>query len=524
MEIYHQRMAEIQDVSDVIAVANMQLNKIISKFGWTKQSLMKVDDLKTCPIDENHKIHKDNLQSHAQTCMLRKHKIMSVTDKDLPLPPSYNSDDSVVPIFVSKAQYKKLGIKIEADTSVDTTQSVKKDELLEVDEDINNYTPCNPLDELRFIYSWHRIPTKYLLLDITRIPKVQLNGWLIENISATSLSDDLKVCMINSMSCWLNELPTPSQVISYIQDLFGENSKTFVLRLWKFLAAKCLCLNQHIPEHTRNEFDFYTTTSMTNQNSVLVNKSGMERKLNIGNINPFLPIEWVYFKLTAEQKLTIYEDVCKTWRSLKDPSFRISDLQMETQEQVKMLTEFDENLKGAKTHIEVLAELRDYKRRRQSYRGKNKSTKKMSAIEVLRELFDQQMLYLKLLQENKRQQEDENRKKEKDSKTKSVSPNKCSSKERREERSSSRHRSGNRSRSSKRNRSRESKRSKSKDVSSRSRSRSRDRYHKSNRERYHERSKERKRYHDSRDRNEQGNKNEISNKTYYDVKSVEEKS
>ena len=39
LDIYQQRIAEIQDVSDVVAVANLQLNKILQRFGWTKQSL-----------------------------------------------------------------------------------------------------------------------------------------------------------------------------------------------------------------------------------------------------------------------------------------------------------------------------------------------------------------------------------------------------------------------------------------------------------------------------------------------------
>ena len=37
---------------------------------------------------------------------------------------------------------------------------------------------------------------------------------------------------------------------------------------------------------------------------------------------------------------------------------------------------------GEKTKLEIMAEMRDYKRRRQSYRGKNKSNAKLTAIEV----------------------------------------------------------------------------------------------------------------------------------------------
>lgn len=38
LETYQQRITEIQDVSDVIAVANLQLSKLLQKFGWSRQS------------------------------------------------------------------------------------------------------------------------------------------------------------------------------------------------------------------------------------------------------------------------------------------------------------------------------------------------------------------------------------------------------------------------------------------------------------------------------------------------------
>lgn len=39
LETYQQRISEVQDVSDVVAVANLQLNKLLQRFGWSKQSL-----------------------------------------------------------------------------------------------------------------------------------------------------------------------------------------------------------------------------------------------------------------------------------------------------------------------------------------------------------------------------------------------------------------------------------------------------------------------------------------------------
>ena len=51
---------------------------------------------------------------------------------------------------------------------------------------------------------------------------------------------------------------------------------------------------------------------------------------------------------------------------------------------------------GAKSHVEVLAEMRDYKRRRQSYRAKNVHITKRSAVDVSC-LGDLMLLYIKHL-------------------------------------------------------------------------------------------------------------------------------
>lgn len=42
----------------------------------------------------------------------------------------------------------------------------------------------------------------------------------------------------------------------------------------------------------------------------------------------------------------------------------------------------DDSQKGPKSHLEILAEMRDYKRRRQSYRAKNVHITKKSYTEV----------------------------------------------------------------------------------------------------------------------------------------------
>lgn len=59
----------------------------------------------------------------------------------------------------------------------------------------------------------------------------------------------------------------------------------------------------------------------------------------------------------------------------------------------------DDSQKGPKSHLEILAEMRDYKRRRQSYRAKNVHITKKSYTEVRSEkkdFFAQQCLYISI--------------------------------------------------------------------------------------------------------------------------------
>ncbi|XP_039592970.1 U11/U12 small nuclear ribonucleoprotein 48 kDa protein [Polypterus senegalus] len=90
--------------------------------------------------------------------------------------------------------------------------------------------------------------------------------------------------------------------------------------------------------------------------------------------------------LTAADRLSIYDHVVKEAkpempRAEVDPN---DDLYVDLAAKLKK----DEQLNEPKTRLEVLAEMRDYKRRRQSYRAKNVHITKKSYTEVIREVID----------------------------------------------------------------------------------------------------------------------------------------
>ncbi|XP_058878313.1 U11/U12 small nuclear ribonucleoprotein 48 kDa protein isoform X2 [Acipenser ruthenus] len=90
--------------------------------------------------------------------------------------------------------------------------------------------------------------------------------------------------------------------------------------------------------------------------------------------------------LTVADRLAIYNHViAETSRQKsKTESAENDDLYVDLADKLKR----DEDLNCPKSHLEVLAEMRDYKRRRQSYRAKNVHITKKSYTEVIREVID----------------------------------------------------------------------------------------------------------------------------------------
>ncbi|XP_028836315.1 U11/U12 small nuclear ribonucleoprotein 48 kDa protein isoform X3 [Denticeps clupeoides] len=69
----------------------------------------------------------------------------------------------------------------------------------------------------------------------------------------------------------------------------------------------------------------------------------------------------------------------------------------------------DENLSGPKSHLEALAEMRDFKRRRQSYRAKNVHITKKSYTEVIREVIGVHCNELSRLWQEEMKEEEESK-------------------------------------------------------------------------------------------------------------------
>ncbi|XP_061463101.1 U11/U12 small nuclear ribonucleoprotein 48 kDa protein-like [Rhineura floridana] len=87
--------------------------------------------------------------------------------------------------------------------------------------------------------------------------------------------------------------------------------------------------------------------------------------------------------LTQADRLAIYDYVLvETKKSRSQLTENDNDLFIDLAAKVNQ----DDGQKGPKSHLEILAEMRDYKRRRQSYRAKNVHITKKSYTEVIRDV------------------------------------------------------------------------------------------------------------------------------------------
>uniref|UniRef100_A0A8U7N5G7 Small nuclear ribonucleoprotein U11/U12 subunit 48 n=1 Tax=Corvus moneduloides TaxID=1196302 RepID=A0A8U7N5G7_CORMO len=89
--------------------------------------------------------------------------------------------------------------------------------------------------------------------------------------------------------------------------------------------------------------------------------------------------------LTQADRLALYDYVVeetKKQRSRSQITENDSDLFVDLAAKITQ----DDSQKGPKSHLEILAEMRDYKRRRQSYRAKNVHITKKSYTEVIRDV------------------------------------------------------------------------------------------------------------------------------------------
>ncbi|KAM9352777.1 U11/U12 small nuclear ribonucleoprotein 48 kDa protein [Symphorus nematophorus] len=184
--------------------------------------------------------------------------------------------------------------------------------------------------------------------------------------------------------------------------------------------------------------------------------------------------------LTVADRLALYDHVIGVLSQQKEAaSSSNDDLYVDLVSKLQK----DEEQNEPKTHLELMAEMRDYKRRRQSYRAKNVHITKKSYTEVIREVIN---VHSEELSRQWREEEDEE-----EATRSELSSHRRRTDERRSASSESRHSHSRRHRSRERSQDRESKKKRKKKERD---SRSPDDHH------HHDRKKKKKKKKDEREK------------------------
>ncbi|KAK7158044.1 hypothetical protein R3I93_009290 [Phoxinus phoxinus] len=143
----------------------------------------------------------------------------------------------------------------------------------------------------------------------------------------------------------------------------------------------------NIPSITLDVDTFHKVILQTRENAPHVSSTGMHTQRDTSRDLPDIPQNHkrALCDLTVAERLAVHDHVLQeaSQQSAKRESNN-EDLYVDLVAKLKK----GDKQSGPKSHLEVLAEMRDYRRRRQSYRAKNVHITKKSYTEVIREVID----------------------------------------------------------------------------------------------------------------------------------------
>ncbi|XP_016364844.1 U11/U12 small nuclear ribonucleoprotein 48 kDa protein-like isoform X1 [Sinocyclocheilus rhinocerous] len=142
----------------------------------------------------------------------------------------------------------------------------------------------------------------------------------------------------------------------------------------------------NIPSVNMDKDTFHQVILQTPENAPHMKSTGLHTPSDASTDLPDVPQNHkrALCDLTVADRLAIYDHVIQQASQQSAKRESNEDLYVDLVAKLKK----DEEQSGPKSHLEVLAEMRDYRRRRQSYRVKNVHITKKSYTEVIREVID----------------------------------------------------------------------------------------------------------------------------------------
>ncbi|XP_068705639.1 U11/U12 small nuclear ribonucleoprotein 48 kDa protein-like [Montipora foliosa] len=341
-DVYEEKC--LGEISAFLDQSAREMEAILHKLDWEKEKILEADNLKLvhCPVNHSHTVPSASLEKHINDCKFRSQGLKPQADCDNP-DFFYETSKAVISVFVENFTAE------EGQTSEKVQDKGMEDD-------------ANCLDEIRSIMSWDIIPSSHQNLQLSVLPQEKIKQWIMGNLPQVQyLSSVEGACdrLVNFVLCCLKEekVSHPGGMEQMLMDFLGDETQLFILNLWKFLA-------------------------------VSIAKENFQARVEQARKRISLPMDRVISEFTPQQRLSMYEHVIQVSNAKRE--VKKQELEVELESKSNDTTGGD-GQGQPKSRYELLAEQRDYKRRRQSYRAKNVHITKRSAVEVMRDLIETQM-------------------------------------------------------------------------------------------------------------------------------------
>eukprot|EP00117_Sycon_ciliatum_P009264 scpid56271/ scgid11627/ U11/U12 small nuclear ribonucleoprotein 48 kDa protein len=432
--VIRERMKKVEELQSIYMVCQSKYTEVLKSLGWSKESCEALSvDKASCSVDSCHTVTKASLEKHEEKCAIRHYGGSSSDVRNSSYSPAYfyQGLQRVVSVFVDAGQLSGICTSAQAsNTGSTSTLPVSRSHqtpggaagnvtsgvsssgvsssgvwssaagtagagvaggdhyatLQGTQTWISPGLALSPMETLRKVFGWQLIPHQFWHVDIQPLDHSAVEKWIKSNIPASTLMSTVVDIESQLLNVVMSLLQSPScsadSTLMQLKPLLGRSGREFVLRLWKFLIA--LGMSPSLGLATHHVFLVEAATKQQPNPAAQGGSSELHARLA-----PYMhiPCSLLSSLLTPAQRLALYEHAVEVARdAMRQAEFTAEDLLTAIEEHPGSKVYDEEDRQKAQDLVDLLAQERDYKRRRQSYRAKNVHITKRNAVEIMRDL------------------------------------------------------------------------------------------------------------------------------------------
>ncbi|XP_065897812.1 uncharacterized protein [Dysidea avara] len=380
------------ELSAYIRSKEIWLQAVLDKLGWTVEGLQKGDQLTLCSVNAHHFVPEGNLAQHLCRCGRDEEEDEFETKATIRITPALQA---AVLAHVKTEQENAMNLQQEMVTMPAS--------LVDDSSPSNDVFSHGPLHTIGYIKSWKLVPKMFAVISPNFLKMADIRAWLYKNLPPNHSQSRVvggEVNVVEMVARCLTQPDSsgnvnPDYVIQSTHQLFGPNTTSFILELWKFLAISSLQEQHNIPNSVVNDIVPLRLPATGSQPSQRFPMHLLEAaQYAVGTQGEGLnQAGLLSAPLSVDDRKALYDFVVEA-AGVRNPDRKLDDLYRD--DFYTKLQKDSQQKPGdlEPSTLEEMARQRDYKRRRQTYRAKNVHITKRSTVEVMRDVINARMAEL----------------------------------------------------------------------------------------------------------------------------------